>query len=100
MEQDFDQLPFPGDKKIQISLDHRTLIILKNPGHQTVMEICVVGYPGTRHDFALVDIAPGEGNAIDVYHNNPKEVVFVRSLPVPEFEKDQLSRPGGHPPDS
>jgi hypothetical protein len=90
MEQEFGDLP--GDEKIEISLDHRTLIILKNPGDPTVMEICVVGARGTRSDMALVDIAPGEGNAIDVYYNNPKEVVFLRSLPASEFEEEKRLR--------
>lgn len=86
MEEEFGDTP--SDKKIEVTLDHRTLIIVKNPGHQTVMEICVVGSKGTRDDVALVDIAPGKGNAIDVYHNNPEKHVFLRSLPIAEFEKD------------
>jgi hypothetical protein len=43
----------PGDEKIEVSLDHRTFIILKDPGHPTVAVLCVVGAPGTRNDFAL-----------------------------------------------
>lgn len=81
-----DSLPLPGDRKIEVSLTNRTLIVVRNPGDPTVIEICVVGAPGTRDDLAMVDIAPGKGNAIDVYYNNPKEVVFLHSLPSSEFD--------------
>jgi hypothetical protein len=78
----------PGDKEIEISLDHRTLITVKNPGRSTVLEICIVGSPGARADLAMVDMEPGKGYAIDVYENDPKKLVSLLSLPIAEFEKD------------
>jgi hypothetical protein len=48
MEKDFECQPLPGDKKIEVSVDHRTLILVKNSAGQSVVEICVVGSPGNR----------------------------------------------------
>jgi hypothetical protein len=48
MEKDFECQPLPGDKKIEVSIDHRTLILVKNSAGQSVVEICVVGSPGNR----------------------------------------------------
>jgi hypothetical protein len=89
IEKSFDSPPLPGDQKIEVSLTHRTLIIVKNPGQPTVMEICVVGAPGTRDDAALVDISPGKGNAIDIFCNLPKELISMNSLPVSELEESR-----------
>jgi hypothetical protein len=88
----------PGDKTIEVSLDHRTLIIIRNPGCPTVVEICIPGWPGTRDDITNIDIAPGKGNKIDILYNQPKEVLFLQSLPAAELKKrneekrEQLSR--------
>ena len=90
MEKEFGDLP--GDKKIELSPDHRTLIIVKYPNGPTIIKICVVGSPGNLDNIANVDIQPGEGNAIDVYVNEPKEDVWIQSLPIDQFDKKQQSR--------
>jgi hypothetical protein len=47
-----------GDKKIEVSLDHRTLVIVKYPNGPTLREICVVGSPGILNNIVNVDIQP------------------------------------------
>jgi hypothetical protein len=37
-------------------------------------------------------MATGEGNAIDVYLNEPKEDVWIQSLPADQFDKKQQSK--------
>lgn len=89
MEEDFGDLP--GDKKIEVSLDHRTLFIVKYPNGPTVMEICVVGHPGNLDNIVNVDIQPGKGNALDVYYDKPKEDVWIQSLPAADYDKKKQS---------
>jgi len=90
MEKEFGDLP--GDKKIEVSPDHRTLIIVKYPNSPTVMEICVVGSPGNLANVVNVDIQPGKDNALDVYHNEPKEDGWIQSLPASEYDKGKQSK--------
>jgi hypothetical protein len=51
-----------------------------------------VGSPGNLNNIVNVDVQPGEGNAIDVYHNEPKEDVWIQSLPADQFDKKQQSK--------
>jgi hypothetical protein len=55
MEQDFDRPSIEGDKKIQVPIDHRTLIIVKNHSQEVLVEICIVGAPGKKR---LSSISP------------------------------------------
>jgi hypothetical protein len=88
LEKNFRSMPMDGDKEIDVGLDHRTLISVKNSSGETVLLLCVVGARGTRQDFALLDLSPGIGNAIDVYYNVPKSDVWLRSLPVSEYDAE------------
>jgi hypothetical protein len=82
MEHDFDRPSMEGAKKIQVPIDHCTLIIVKNPSQELLVEMCIVGGPGKEEDVLNIAFAPGTGQALDVYAPSPLEYVFVRSLPV------------------
>jgi hypothetical protein len=89
MEQDFDRPSMEGDKKIQVPIDHRTLIIVKNHSQEVLVEICIVGGPGKKEDVLNIALAPGTGQALDVDAPSALEYVFVRSLPVSKYEKEK-----------
>ncbi|HXM01108.1 MAG TPA: hypothetical protein VN939_00800 [Chthoniobacterales bacterium] len=89
MEQDFDRSSMDGNKKIQVPIDHRTLIIVKNHSPEVLVEICIVGGPGKQEDVLNIALAPGTGQALDVYAPSPLEYVFVRGLPVSKYEKEK-----------
>jgi hypothetical protein len=92
LEKEFRATPMEGDQEIEIGLDHRTLVSVKNGRGETVLSICVVGAKGADPDYALVDLCPGVGNAIDVYYNNPRSMVFLQSMPASEYDTEVQSK--------
>ena len=89
MEQDFDSSARDGDSKIHVSSGHRTLILIKNHSQEVLAEICIFGEPVTDEDVLHIGLAPGNARALSVYAHNPTEYVFVKSVPVSEYEKER-----------
>jgi hypothetical protein len=96
LEKEFRHHPMDGDRQIEVGLEHRTLISVKNASGETIISICVVGSKGNRSDCVNVDLSPGVDNAIDVYHNDPKADVHLLSIPKAEYDAEIQSRSSRH----
>jgi hypothetical protein len=90
MEQDFVSSAQDGDSRIEFAVDHRTLVLVKNHSQEVLAEICIFGEPVTKENVLHIGLAPGHARALVVYAHNPTEYVFVKSVPVSEYEKESL----------